>query len=123
MQSARLRSLILAGLALLLLAGTVAPQAQAMPTPSKTAPQQTLAERQHDLAVVQSVLDQEEVMSVLAANGFTREEANLRLAQLSPQELGALASHVDQLQAAGQVPYWIWILVAVLIIVAIVAVA
>ncbi len=124
MHTSRVRHLILASLAILLLAGSVAPAANALPTPSKTAPGQTLAEREHDLAAVQAVLEQDEVMSVLAANGFTREEANLRLAQLSPQELGALAAQVDQLQAAGQqVPYWIWVLVGVLIIVAIVAVA
>ncbi len=120
MHPSRLRRLIFTGLAILLFAGT----AFALPVPSKTAPDQTLAEREQDLAAVASVLDQAEVMAVLSSHGFTREEANLRLAQLSPQELGALASQLDQLQAAGQqVPYWIWILIGVLIIVAIVSIA
>ncbi|HEX9671371.1 MAG TPA: PA2779 family protein [Thermoanaerobaculia bacterium] len=123
MHSSRLPHLFLAGLAVLLLAGALTPAA-ALPAPSKTAPDQTLAERDADLATVTGVLEQEEVMAVLAAQGFTREEANLRLAQLAPEELGALANQVEQLQAAGQqVPYWIWVLVGVLIIVAIVAVA
>ncbi len=122
MHSSRRPHLFLAGLAVLLLAGALTPAA-ALPAPSKTAPDQTLAEREADLATVTGVLEQEEVMAVLAAQGFTREEANLRLAQLAPEELGALANQVEQLQAAGQVPYWIWILVAVLIVVAIVAVA
>ena len=123
MHSSRLPHLFLAGLAVLLLAGALTPAA-ALPAPSKTAPDQTLAERDADLATVTGVLEQEEVMAFLAAQGFTREEANLRLAQLAPEELGALANQVEQLQAAGQqVPYWIWVLVGVLIIVAIVAVA
>ncbi|HEX5759159.1 MAG TPA: PA2779 family protein [Thermoanaerobaculia bacterium] len=122
MHTVRVRHLLLAGFAVLLLAGALTP-AQALPAPSKTAPDQTLADREADLATVTGVLEQEEVMAVLAAQGFTREEANLRLAQLAPEELGALANQVEQLQAAGQVPYWIWILVGVLVIVAIVAVA
>ncbi|MGH9361219.1 MAG: PA2779 family protein [Thermoanaerobaculia bacterium] len=123
MHTSARRSLILAGLAGLLLAGFLAQPAQAAPTPSKTAPDQTLAERERDLATVASVLEQEEVLGVLAAHGFTREEANLRLAMLAPEELAALAQNVEQVQAAGQqVPMWIWVLLAVLIIVAIVAV-
>jgi|SRR5687768_7269316 hypothetical protein len=120
MHSSRLRPLILAGLALLLLAGALTPAA-ALPAPSKTAPDQTLAERDADLASLATVLDQEEVAAALAAQGFTREEANLRLAQLAPEELAALASQVEQLQAAGQWPWWIWIIVAGVIVLAIVS--
>lgn len=118
-----LRRLVIAGLGLLALAAVLAPPAQALPTPSKTAVDQALAERERDLAALDAVLEQEEVMEVLASHGFTREEANQRLAQLDPQELGNLASQVDQLQAAGQrVPTYIWVLIAVLIVVAIVAI-
>ena len=85
MHSSRRPHLFLAGLAVLLLAGALTPAA-ALPAPSKTAPDQTLAEREADLATVTGVLEQEEVMAVLAAQGFTREEANLRLAQLAPEE-------------------------------------
>ena len=93
-------------------------------TPSKTAADQSLAQRQDDLATLGSALDHREVMDALAAQGFTRDQVNGRLAQLNPQELNALASQVDQLQAAGQsVPTYIWILIAVLIVVAIIAVA
>ena len=122
MHSVRLRHLILAGLALLFAAAALAPAVQALPAPSKTAPDQTLAERESDLATLASVLDQEEVAAALAAQGFTREEANLRLAQLAPEELAALASQVEQLQAAGQWPWWIWLIVAGVIVIAIVSI-
>jgi hypothetical protein len=122
MHSARLPRLVLAGLALLLLAGALTPAA-ALPAPSKTAPDQTLAERESDLASLAAVLDQEEVAAALAAQGFTREEVNLRLAQLAPEELSALANQVEQLQAAGQWPWWIWLVVAGVIVLAIVAIA
>jgi len=117
-----LHRLVIAGLGLLALVAVLTPPAQALPVPSKTAAVQALTEREADLAALDSVLDQEEVMGVLAGHGFTREEVNERLAQLNPQELGALSSQVDQLQAAGQ-PTYIWVLIAVLIVVAIVAVA
>lgn len=118
-----LRRLVIAGLGFLALVAVLTPPAQALPAPSKTAADQALAERESDLAALDAVLDQEEVMGVLASHGFTREEANLRLAQLAPEELGALASQVEQLQAAGQrVPNYIWILIGVLIVVAIVAI-
>ena len=119
-----LHRLVIAGLGFLALVATFATPAQALPAPSKTAVDQALAEREKDLAALDAVLDHEEVAQALAAQGFTREEVNARLAQLSPDELSALTSQVDQLQAAGQrVPTYIWVLVAVLIVVAIVAVA
>lgn len=118
-----LRRVILAGLGLLALLAVLTPPLQALPTPSKTAADQALAERNRDLAALDSVLDQDVVTGVLAAHGFTREEVNERLAQLSPEEINALASQVEQLQAAGQrVPSYIWVLIGVLIVVAIVAV-
>ena len=122
MHNARLPHLFLAGLALLLLAGALTPAA-ALPAPSKTAPDQTLAERESDLATLSSALDQEEVTAALAAQGFSREEVNLRLAQLAPEELSALANQVEQLQAAGAWPWWIWIVVAGVIVLAIIAIA
>lgn len=122
MSKASIRPVALVALIAVLLAGVLAPPAQALPTPSKTAPDQTLAEREADLAVLDAVLGQEQVQEVLAAQGLTRDEVNLKLAQLSPEELGSLATQAEQLQAAGQ-PMYIWVLLAVLIVVAIVAVA
>jgi uncharacterized protein DUF6627 len=116
--------LVLVGFGFLALLAVLTPSAQALPTPSKTAADQSLAQRESDLATLGTALDHQEVMDALAAQGFTRDEVNGRLAQLNSQELNALASQVDQLQAAGQsVPTYIWILIAVLIVIAIIAVA
>lgn len=117
-----LRRLVLAGLGFLVLAAVFASPAQALPTPSKTAAEQALVEREADLAALDAVLSQEEVAEALASHGFTREEVNERLAQLSPEELSALASQAEQLQAAGQ-PTYVWVLIAILAVVAIVAIA
>lgn len=118
-----LRRVVL-GLGFLALLALLTPPVEALPTPSKTAADQALDERNRDLAALDSVLDQDAVAGVLAAHGFTRQEVNERLAQLSPQEVNALASQVEQLQAAGQrVPTYIWVLIAVLIVVAIVSIA
>lgn len=118
-----LRRFVIVGFGFLALVAAFAPPTQALPAPSKTAADQALAEREQDLAALDAVLEQEEVMGVLASHGFTREEVNFKLAQLAPEELGALASQVEQLQAAGQrVPNYIWVLIAVLIVVAIVAI-
>lgn len=122
MSKASIRPVAWIALIAVLLAGVLAPPVQALPTPSKTAPDQTLAERAADLAALDSVLAQDQVQEVLAAQGLTRDEVNLKLAQLSPEELGSLASQAEQLQAAGQ-PMYVWVLIAVLIVVAIVAIA
>jgi len=118
------RNLRQIGFALLaaVLVAAVAVPAQALPTESKTASGQTLAERAADLAIVEAALDQPQVEDALAAQGLSRDEVNQRLAQLSPEELASLSSQVEQVQAAGQ-PMYIWIMLAVLIVVAIVAIA
>lgn len=117
-----LRRFVIAAFGFLALVVAFAPPAQALPVPSKTADDQALVEREMDLAALDAVLDQAEVTGVLAAHGFTREEVNERLAQLAPEELSALASQAEQLQAAGQ-PTYIWILIAIVAVVAIVAIA
>jgi parvulin-like peptidyl-prolyl isomerase len=117
-----LRRLVLAGLGFLALVVAFAPPAQALPAPSKTDVGQALSEREADLATLDALLDNEEVSEALAAQGFTREEVNSRLAQLAPEELSTLASQAEQLQAAGQ-PTYVWVLIAILAVVAIVAIA
>src|SRR5438445_750793 len=93
----------------------------AAPVPSKTAANQSLATRDADLALVRDVAANEQVATVLASHGFTQEQVNQKLAQLSPQDLHQLAQNLNQLQAAGLTPQeWTWILigaVAVLIII------
>ena len=84
--------------------------ALAGPVPSKTAANQSLDSREADLSVVRDVAANEQVAAVLAANGFTQEEVNQRLAQMSPQDLSQLSQNLEQLQPAGLTRQeWIWI--------------
>lgn len=116
----RLRSQApLAALVAALFLLTAAAPAAALPAPSRAADDQSLAERQADLAALQELVAQDQVAAALEAHGFSQDEVNQRLAQLSPDELQQLTGQIDQLQAAGQVPSYIWILIAVLIIVVI----
>jgi hypothetical protein len=78
--------------------------------PSKTAANQSLEARDADLTVVRSVAANEQVAAVLAANGFTQQQVDQRLAQMSPQDLHQLAQNLEQLQPAGLTKQeWIWI--------------
>jgi len=92
------------------LALMVAVPSFAAPMPSKTAANQSLDSRAADLALVRDVAANEQVAQALAARGFTQEQVNQRLAQLSPQDLHQLAQNLDQLQAAGLTRQeWIWV--------------
>jgi hypothetical protein len=80
------------------------------PVPSKTAANQSLESRAADLAVVSDIAANESVAKILAANGFSQDEVNQRLAQMSPQDLSQLANNLEQLQPAGLTRQeWIWI--------------
>ena len=80
------------------------------PTPSKTAENQSIDSREADLALVRDVASNEQIAKVLAANGFSQEEVDSRLASMSSQDLHQLAQNLDQLQAAGLTRQeWIWI--------------
>ena len=84
--------------------------ALAGPVPSKTAENQSLESREADLTIVRNVAANEQVAAVLSANGFTTDEVNQRLAQMSPQDLHQLAQNLEQLQPAGLTRQeWIWI--------------
>lgn len=108
---------------LLLVVAFVAVPSFAGPMPSKATPNQSLASRDADLAAVRSIAANEQVAKVLEAHGYTQEQVNQKLAQLSPQDLHQLAQNLDQLQAAGLTQQeWIWIgigaLAALILIVA-----
>ena len=80
------------------------------PVPSKTAVNQSLESREADLSVVRDVAANEQVAAVLTANGFTQQEVEQRLAQMSSQDLNQLAQNLEQLQPAGLTRQeWIWI--------------
>jgi hypothetical protein len=80
------------------------------PVPSKTAANQSLESREADLTTIRSIAADEQVAAVLTANGFTQDEVNQRLEQMSPQDLQQLSQNLEQLQAAGLTRQeWIWI--------------
>ena len=80
------------------------------PVPSKTAANQSLDSREADLTIIRDVAANEQVAAVLTANGFTADQVNQRLAQMSPQDLHQLAQNLEQLQPAGLTKQeWIWI--------------
>ncbi len=95
---------------LILVAAFAAVPAFAGPVPSKTAANQSLDQRAADIAVVRDVISHDEVAKALEARGFTPEQVNQKLAQLSPQDLHQLAQNLDQLQAAGLTRQeWLWV--------------
>jgi ABC-type bacteriocin/lantibiotic exporter with double-glycine peptidase domain len=82
----------------------------AAPVPSKTAANQSLDSRAADIALVRDVVSNDEVAKALASRGFSQEQVNQKLAQLSPQDLHQLAGNLNQLQAAGLTHQeWMWI--------------
>lgn len=95
---------------LLLAVAFVAVPMFAGPMPSKATPNQTLASRDADLALVRNVAANEQVARVLVEHGFTQAQVNQKLAQLSPQDLHQLAQNLNQIQAAGLTQQeWIYI--------------
>jgi hypothetical protein len=104
-------------LALLALLGLAIPSL-AGPIPSKAADVPTV---EADRATIEAFLARDEVAHALAAHGLEAEEVEQRVAQLSAEDLSALAANLDQIQAAGGVPNYIWILLAILIGVTILA--
>lgn len=100
-------------LTLLLVAGA---PVVALQSPSKTGPEQSVADREIELAKIQAVVSQPEIAQILTHHGLSTAEAHQRLAQLSPEEIHTLMTQVDQIQAAGAaVPKYIWILLAALL--------
>jgi hypothetical protein len=75
-----------------------------------------------DLEKVREVIGRQEVADALAAHGLSNAEVDQRLAELSPEELRSLAANIDQVQAAGAVPNYIWILLGIFLAVSILAV-
>jgi len=95
---------------IVLLVAFAAIPAFAGPVPSKTAVNQSLDSREADLTVVRDIAANEQVAAVLTAHGFSSDEVNQRLAQMSPQDLHQLAQNLEQLQPAGLTRQeWIWI--------------
>jgi hypothetical protein len=93
----------------------------AAPIPSRAADKPAPRSSPESRRSIEASLARQEVKDALVAHGLSAEEVELRVAQLSPEDLSALAANLDQIQAAGAVPKYIWILLAILIGVTIIA--
>ncbi len=112
-QCTRLLSLTLAALLSLAqpavsIAGTI---------PSKDTDSPGTSSGQAELAQLRDALARSEVGKALSARGLLPPEVEQRLAQLSAEDMRSLASNLNQIQAAGDVPHYIWVLLAVAIVV------
>jgi hypothetical protein len=95
------------------------PPASAEPIGSKA--EDAAVSRQADLALVRQALERGEVARALAAQGLAAGAIDERLNRLSDEDVRRLAANVAQVQAAGSVPEYIWILLAVFLAVSILA--
>lgn len=77
--------------------------------------------RAADIQTVRDVLARQEVAAALQERGLSAAQAEERLAYLSDADLRSLADHVNVVQAAGDVPKYIWILLAIFLAVSILA--
>jgi hypothetical protein len=117
MGAKRLRRLLVGLLAALVLAPCVPASAERIGSRAEDA----TASRETDLTHVRDVLAREAVAKALAAHGLPPGDVEQRLAGLSDEDLRRLAGNLDQIQAAGNVPEYIWILLAVFLAVSILA--
>lgn len=101
---------------LTLLALAVPASASVIPSKAEDAPS---ASRARSLEDARQALARAEVARALADHGLSVEEVDQRLDRLSDEDLRSLASNLDQIQAAGDVPKYIWILLAVFLAVSI----
>jgi hypothetical protein len=117
MGTKRLRRTLIGLLAALVLAPPVPASAERIASRAEDAS----ASREAALAQVRDVLARDAVAKALAAQGLPPGDVERRLADLSDEDLGRLARNLDQIQAAGNVPQYIWILLAVFLAVSILA--
>jgi ParB-like chromosome segregation protein Spo0J len=82
----------------------------------------TDASRPAELAHVREALANAEVAKALAAQGLSAGEIEQRLTRLSAEDLQRLAANLDQIQTAGKVPEYVWILLAVFLAVSTLAI-
>jgi hypothetical protein len=80
------------------------------------------ASRPADLSQVRDLLTRAEVAKALAAQGLSAGEVEKRLSQLSAEDLQRLAASLEQVQAAGSVPEYVWIILAVFLAVSTLAI-
>ncbi len=109
-----------AALALLVMLGLSSPLLASV-IPSKAEEPAAAQAREADLVQIKDLLARSEVARALAAQGLPSEAVEQRLEKLSTDDLRSLASNIEQIQAAGDVPKYIWILLGILLAVSILA--
>jgi cytochrome c553 len=83
-------------------------------------PEAPSASRAADVARVSDAIARDDVRQALAAHGLRPSEVEARLARLSDEDLRRLAANLDQVQAAGSVPNYIWVLLGIFLAVSII---
>jgi DNA-binding Lrp family transcriptional regulator len=104
-------------MALTLALGVIAPAAAERMT---SKPENAAASRAADIASIRDTAARDGVRQALEAHGLSQAEVQDRLERLSNEDLQRLAANVDQVQSAGAVPQYIWILLAVFLAVSII---
>ena len=117
MNARALRSIVLTGAAFLVLAGGARSWAGVIA--SKAEDRSAASTRAADIERVREVFDRQEVAAALQVHGLTPAQTQERLALLSDEDLRSLADDVAVVQAAGDVPKYIWILLAIFLAVSI----
>jgi hypothetical protein len=107
-----LRSLV----AVLVLGSSLPAAAERIASKAEDAP----ASRAADLARVSQAMARQDVARALAAHGLGAAQVDDRLQRLSDADLQRLAANLDQVQAAGQVPNYIWVLLGIFLAVSII---
>jgi hypothetical protein len=80
------------------------------------------ASRPAEVARVRAALERTEVAKALAAQGLSAAGIEQRLERLSAEDVERLAANLEQVQAAGSVPEYVWIILAVFLAVSTLAI-
>lgn len=70
--------------------------ASALMVPTSAAMTSAVSQRTTDMKTVQTFLEQKQVQEQLASYGFTNQEINNRLENLSDKDLHQVATHIDK---------------------------
>lgn len=90
---------------------------EAMMVPAEQAGQAAVQDRAQDLQNIQTFLQQKQVRQRLADMGLTEEQVQIRLNNLSDQELNKVAQNLEQQNPAGDAAGILVVVVLVLLII------
>lgn len=87
------------------------------PIPSKATSSVLLDNINSDRLMVPGAIDAEKLSKGLLAFGCSRDQVRTILDRATPEDMHQLATHLDQLQAAGGTRKRVWTVVAIVIVV------